>query len=198
MTSGGSPKGHMSDNKTVYVNTREDWRLWLQENHDSEDCVWLVYYKKHTRKRSIPYADAVEEAICFGWIDGQIRRIDDERYIQRFTPRRRGSIWSELNIERARKMIRQGRMTQSGLEAFREGMEMKKRVPSSRSYSVPAYLETALGEDKTAWDNFQALSPSAKLAYVHWIDSAKKDETRQKRIEKTLSQLTMKRRLGEE
>jgi uncharacterized protein YdeI (YjbR/CyaY-like superfamily) len=101
--------------KKAYCKDRSEWRSWLQKNHISEKEIWLVYYKKHTRKQSISYNDAVEEAICFGWIDGQTKKIDDERYMQRYTPRRSNSHWSTINIERANKMIKQGHMTKEGL-----------------------------------------------------------------------------------
>ncbi|MGB2982026.1 MAG: hypothetical protein WBC77_12350, partial [Candidatus Zixiibacteriota bacterium] len=101
--------------KTLYVTNRDDWRAWLRKNHSSQKEVWLIYYKKHTGKPRIPYDDAVEEALCYGWIDSTIKRIDEEKYAQKFTPRSEKSNWSELNKRRAKKMIREGRMTQAGL-----------------------------------------------------------------------------------
>jgi len=95
----------MEEAKTIYAEDRKQWRSWLQKNHKSKESVWLVYYKKHTGKSSVHYADAVEEAICFGWIDGQIKKIDEDKYMQRYSPRTSKSLWSEINVERARKMI---------------------------------------------------------------------------------------------
>ena len=109
--------------KKIYCKNRKEWRSWLQKNQLSEKGVWLVYYKKHTKKLTICYNDAVEEAICFGWIDGQIKKIDDERYMQRYTPRRSKSRWSAINIERAKKMILQELMTQEGLRIFQNGIK---------------------------------------------------------------------------
>ena len=104
----------MIDRTHIYMRSRAAWRNWLQKNHKARTEVWLVYYKKHTGKPTVTYDDAVEEALCFGWIDSTVRTIDDERYMQKFTPRRPGSVWSETNIKRARRMIDQGLMTESG------------------------------------------------------------------------------------
>ncbi len=182
---------------STYAKNRKEWRSWLQKNHNSEKGIWLIYYKKHTGQASISYADAVEEAICFGWIDGQIKKIDDDKYMQRFTPRKSKSLWSVINIERAKKMIELGLMTESGLRALEAGTKTKERIPSSRNFTVPPYLKTALSKNKKAWNHFQGFSPSAQLAYVYWVMTAKTEETRQKRIEKTIERLSMKKKFGE-
>ncbi len=182
---------------TLYVADRKSWRAWLAKRHKSETEIWLVYYKKHTGKPSIPYNDAVEEAICFGWIDGQVKKIDDERYAQRFSPRKVKSSWSEINIQRAKKMIEQGNMTEWGREIYEEGMKTNRIVPSSRNFSIPADLKTALIKNKKAWGNFQNLSPSAKLAHVYWVTTAKREETRQKRIDKTVELMAQNKKLGD-
>jgi uncharacterized protein YdeI (YjbR/CyaY-like superfamily) len=105
----------MDISKTLYVTNRDEWRAWLEENHATEPEIWLVYYKKHTSQPTIPYEDAVEEALCFGWIDSTAKRIDDEKYAQRFTPRKDHKNWSEPNKQRVRKLIQAGRMTPAGL-----------------------------------------------------------------------------------
>lgn len=183
--------------KTVYCKNRGEWREWLQRNCSSKAEIWLIYYKKHTGKPSIPYGDAVEEAICFGWIDGRVKTIDDEKYMQRYSPRTSKSAWSVINVERAEKMIEQGKMTECGLKIFQEGIKSKKRIPSSKKFSVPSYLARALSENKKAWSNFQNFAPSAKLAYVYWVTTAKKAETRQKRIEETVKAIAQNRKFGE-
>ena len=99
----------------LYVTTRDEWRAWLAEHHDTEREVWLVSYKKHTGRPQIPYDDAVEEALCFGWIDSLVKTIDDERFAQKFSPRKGKSNWSESNKRRVRKLVREGRMTEAGL-----------------------------------------------------------------------------------
>lgn len=104
--------------KTFTPKSRKEWREWLTKNHDKTTEIWLVYYKKHTGKPTIKYEEAVEEALCFGWIDGIEKRIDEERYAQRFTPRRKNSNWSESNIARYKKLVKQGLMTKAGKKAF--------------------------------------------------------------------------------
>ncbi|UCD72862.1 MAG: YdeI/OmpD-associated family protein [Candidatus Bathyarchaeota archaeon] len=185
------------EKKPLRFRGRKEWRSWLQKNHLSEKAVWLVIYKKQSKKQSIAYNDAVEEAVCFGWIDGQIKRIDDERFIQRYTPRRPQSRWSESNIERAERMIKQGYMTKEGLEIYKKGIENKQTVPSSKKFTVPPDLKSALTKNKTALTNFQNLAPSAQLAYAYWVDTAKREETRQRRIKKSVDLLAQNKKLGE-
>ncbi len=112
----------MKITKTLYVTTRDEWRSWLEENHKSEKEIWLIYYKKHTGKPRIPYDDAVEEALCFGWIDSIIKRIDEEKYTQKFSPRKQNSAWSDLNKKRVKKLIEEGKMTKAGYETVKEGI----------------------------------------------------------------------------
>jgi uncharacterized protein YdeI (YjbR/CyaY-like superfamily) len=108
----------MEIGETLYVTTRQDLRRWLEENHKSKKEIWLVQYKKAAKKPSINYAEAVEEALCFGWIDGLEKSMDTERYALRFSPRRPKSNWTETNRERARRLIAEGKMTDSGLAAL--------------------------------------------------------------------------------
>ncbi|MBI4652096.1 YdeI/OmpD-associated family protein [Candidatus Desantisbacteria bacterium] len=184
-------------NETIYCKNRKEWREWLQINSLSKKGIWLIYYKKHTKKHSVYYDEAVEEAICFGWIDGRIKKIDDERYMQYYSPRKSKSRWSVINVGRAKMMIAQGRMTENGLKIFQNGMESKDRIPSSKSFSIPSYLKTALNKNKKAWSNFQRFAPSAKLAYVYWVTNAKTSDTRQKRIEKTIKLIEQNKKFGE-
>ena len=112
--------------KTLYITNRGDWRKWLEKNHNKEKEIWLVYYKSHTGKPTIAYDDSVEEALCFGWIDSIVKRIDDERYAQKFAPRTNTSKWSESNKQRVRKLVKQGRMTQIGMTKIKESILNKK------------------------------------------------------------------------
>src|SRR5438105_1352275 len=105
----------MDVRKTLYVTSREEWRAWLTKHYQTEAEVWLIYYKKHTGQPRISYHQAVEEALCFGWIDSIVKRIDDDKFAQKFTPRRDGTTWSALNRRRLRQLIREGRMTEAGL-----------------------------------------------------------------------------------
>jgi uncharacterized protein YdeI (YjbR/CyaY-like superfamily) len=190
----------MELSKTLYVTTRDAWRAWLEKNHAAETEVWLIYYKKHTGRPRIPYDDAVEEALCFGWIDSIVRRIDEDSYAQKFTPRRKGSQWSELNRKRIRGLIKAGRMTQAGLakvsaEILTE-QEGSVSGPKKKELVVPAYIEHALKKHGAAWENFNNLAPSYRRNYVKWIDGAKKNETREKRLKESIELLAKNKRLG--
>jgi uncharacterized protein YdeI (YjbR/CyaY-like superfamily) len=188
----------MEIRKTLYVASREEWRAWLEDHHRSETEVWLIYYKKQSGRPRIPYDHAVEEAICFGWIDSIVKRMDDERFAQKFTPRRDASRWSALNKRRLRKLIRDGRMTEAGLAtvdatALDEEPDAK---PSARAMDLPRALKQALMANPKAWKNFQNLAPSYRRHYVGWIMQAKKEETRVRRLREAIGLLEQNRKLG--
>src|SRR5437763_3294379 len=138
----------MKISKALYVTSRDDWRAWLEKNHETEKEVWLVYYKKHTNRPRIPYDDAVEEALCFGWIDSIVQKIDDERYAQKFTPRKSSRKWSESNKRRIRKLLKEGKITQAGLAKIGAGVleadEKAKSDRKSKELVIPTDLKTAL------------------------------------------------------
>jgi uncharacterized protein YdeI (YjbR/CyaY-like superfamily) len=187
----------MEMSKTLHVTDRRSWRAWLEKHHGSEREVWLIYYKKQTGKPRIPYEDAVEEALCFGWIDSIVQRIDDERYAQKFTPRKMKSEWSELNKKRIRKLIREGKMTRAGLVKI-TGSAMKKpaRKKPTAPRSVPNYMRRALMKDKAAWKYFNTLAPSHQKAYILWISQAKKELTRERRLKEAVKMLRQNQKLG--
>lgn len=171
----------------LYVKNRDEWRKWLEKNYDTTGEVWLVYYKKHSGKPRIPYSDAVEEALCFGWIDGKIKRINDEYYIQRFTPRRAGSRWSKYNIQRVQKMIKLGQMKKSGLDAYSKVLDNPELAYENKNDGIPNIPEdlmNALAGNKSAIDNFMNFPVSSRRLYTEWLASAKRAETRLRRIEK--------------
>jgi uncharacterized protein YdeI (YjbR/CyaY-like superfamily) len=190
--------------KEIYMRTfeaknRGEWRNWLENNKSSEEEIWLVYYKKHIGKPSISYLESVEEAICFGWIDGLKRRLDDERYAHRFTRRRKDSKWSTANIDIAKRMIKSGLMTSEGQTSFQHRKEYDKEFLKSRSgisIEVPSDLEKILRENGNAWDNFSKLAQSHRKQYILWVNSAKKDETRQRRLMESLKLLKQNEKLG--
>jgi len=167
--------------KTLYVPTRAAWRKWLAKNHDRAAEIWLIYPKKNSGEPRVSYDDAVEEAICFGWIDGLVKPIDEKRYMQRFSPRRPDSNWSDINCERYARMLSEGRMTAAGA-AKAPGQTRRYVAGYQRSGVVPASIERELKKDKMAYGKFLQLPPSHRMKYVAWIDGAKKEETRARRI----------------
>jgi len=183
----------------LYISNRKEWRKWLKENHGNIKEVWLIYYKKHTGKLRIPYDDAVEEALCYGWIDSTVKRIDDEKYRQKFTPRNDKSNWSEHNKKRVAKMIKQGKMTKAGMDKInvaKENGKWNKKIEAVKEFKMPSELSQILSANKKARDFFNELSPSNKKQYIGWIASAKKVETREKRAKVALKLLKTKQKLG--
>ncbi len=171
----------------LYLKNREEWHKWLEDNHSVADEIWLIYYKKASGKPRIPYNDAVEEALCFGWIDGKIKRINDDYYIQRFTPRRSGSRWSKLNMERVKKLKKEGRMKPAGLEAFEKTDEKPHLIYDNNSQGdliIPDDLMNSLRNNSLAYNNFMNFPPSCRKLYIFYLNSAKKAETRPGRIAK--------------
>lgn len=181
----------------VEATSRDQWRSWLEKHHATETDVWLVYYKKHTGKPSISYIESVKEAICFGWIDGLKKRLDDERYMHRFTPRRPGSKWSPTNIRLAKELIETGLMTDAGLEAFRQGKTYdQKFLQEKKQASLAPEYEQALKANVEAWTNFNTLAPSYRKNYIGWLQGAKKPETREKRLKELIKVLEENKKLG--
>jgi len=181
------------------MRSRRQWRAWLEENHAAAKELWVIFYKKHTGKASVTYAEAVEEALCFGWIDGIIKRIDDEKHMRRFSPRRDNSRWSELNKKRARKLIEEGRMTETGLakvEAAKENGQWDAAVLPRPEPQVPPELQKALARSAQARRNFESLAPSYRRQFIYWIAAAKRDETRRKRTAEAIDLLAQNKKLG--
>jgi uncharacterized protein YdeI (YjbR/CyaY-like superfamily) len=166
-------------------NDRTEWRKWLEKNHNSEKEIWVIIQKKKSKRKGLRYEESVEEAICYGWIDSKMQSIDVFRFRQRFSPRKKKSIWSKKNKETAEKMIKIGKMTQAGFETINDAKRNGKwdnAYSSKKVPPIPDDLDKALKENKLAWKNFNNFSNSTKFQYIYWIDSAKKDKTREKRI----------------
>ena len=186
-------------NPGISASDRNKWRVWLEENHASKKEVWLVYFKKHTGKASVSYMESVKEALCFGWIDGIKKSVDEERYTHRFTPRRPGSKWSALNIKLAREMIATGQMAEAGLEAFNNRVEYAGEMTKpgkAKDIILAPELEKALKTSQKAWDNFNQLAPGYRKQYVGWLQSAKKPETRERRLKELVGVLEKNKKLG--
>ena len=170
-----------------HFRSRVEFRKWLEKNHAKQKELWILFYKVPTKKKSIRYAEAVEESLCFGWIDGIVKRIDDEKHAQRYTPRNPKSIWSKVNKERAEEMIEQGKMTESGLskikEAKKSGWWQKAYTTSRGDYAMSEEMKNVLMSDKAAWTNFQNFSKGSQNTYIFWVNYAKREETKKKRIQ---------------
>jgi uncharacterized protein YdeI (YjbR/CyaY-like superfamily) len=190
--------------KLVFFRSPVDFRKWLEKHHATAQELWVGYYKKSSGKPSITWPESVDEALCFGWIDGIRKSIDDISYTIRFTPRKPDSVWSAVNIKRAQALIQQGRMEAAGLEAFQARRENKSGIYSyeQRREQLEEPYNRLLKKNKAAWDFFQAQPPSYRKAVGWWVISAKKEETRLKRLEKliedsalgrTISQMTRKK-----
>ena len=183
--------------KTLLVRTLEQWRDWLAEHHASESEVWLIFHKQQTGVASIDYKDALDEALCFGWVDSLVKRLDDRRYARKFTPRRADSRWSVVNRKRYAQLKAEGRLKPPGIE----------RAPTDRSDGVrperlampaklPAYMQAAMKKRPTALRHFEALPPSQRRRYFAWIESAKRQGTKLRRLEEAIRLLASGKELG--
>lgn len=184
--------------KTFLARTVDEWRDWLAKHHDTEAEVWLIFHKRHTGVASIDYQDALDEALCFGWVDSLIKRLDDRRYARKFTPRRADSRWSAVNRKRYAELKASGRLKPGGLN----------RPPTNRTYDgprpprlelparLPSYIQTGLRKRPVALRFFEALAPSHRRRYVAWIESAKRQETKDRRLKEAIRLLAAGKVLG--
>jgi uncharacterized protein YdeI (YjbR/CyaY-like superfamily) len=171
----------------LHLTTAEEWRRWLEANHVRRQGVWLVQYKPRTGKPAIPYEDAICEALCFGWIDSTYRRLDDERGMLWWSPRRKGSVWARSNRERVARLEAEGRMTDAGravIEAAKADGSWTILEPVE-SLTVPDDLAVAFAARDGAAERWEAFTPSAKRPYLLWIVTAKRPETRARRVQET-------------
>lgn len=193
------PKRRNDDAEQLLFAGRAEWRRWLQKNHNKVAGIWMVYLKGAGAKDCIRYEDAIEEALCWGWIDSIVKKVDEERYVRKFTPRQAGSIWSALNKKRIEKMMTEGRMTKAGLTkietAKRNGEWAKAHAPANGLEGLPEFGR-ALAASKKAMEFFEGLAPSYKRQFLGWIGQAKRDETRTKRIAEAVRLLEQGKRLG--
>ncbi len=188
-----------NDIKPRRFRTTDQWRAWLADNHGVVKGIWLLFHKKHTGKPALAYEEAVEEALCFGWIDGILKRIDDEKHMIRFCPRRKNSVWSQHNKKRVRKLIEAGRMTEAGLAKVKEAKangQWEEAALREDATRVPPELTAALARNEKARQHFATLAPSYRKQFVYWVTSAKRDQTRQKRIAETVRRLATGKRPG--
>ena len=184
----------MADTPLLDVHTRRAWRAWLARHHAASAGVWLVFHKDHTGVRSIGYDDSVREALCFGWVDSLIKRLDDDRYARKFTPRKPASKWSDSNRARWAELKAAGLLAPAGLAA----------APTDNRYGplpaipdgVPDDVAKAFKSNTTAWRFFNDLPPGARRRFIGWIHMAKRPETRKQRIRESIALLAKGQRLG--
>jgi uncharacterized protein YdeI (YjbR/CyaY-like superfamily) len=175
------------------IRDRRQWRAWLEKHHASSPGVWLVFNKDHTGLKSMPYEESVREALCFGWIDSLIKRLDDDRYARKFTPRKPTSKWSDINRKRWIELKGAGLLTPAGLAA----------APTDNTYApkptipdLPPYIAKALKGNPKAWRFFQELAPTYRRHFVVWIHIAKRPETKAARIRESIALLAAGKKLG--
>lgn len=178
----------------LYVTEREQWRAWLAENHDKLQDIWLVFYRKASGKPRLPYNDAVEEALCFGWIDSIVKSIDDESFAQRFSRRRPKSNLSEMNKERIRRLIVSKKMTDAGLEAVKHAYDPDEVV---EPIDVAPDILDALKREGTAWDNFRNFPEPYKRIRIGFIEGARsRPEIFQKRLNYFVKMTSKNKKFG--
>ncbi|MCT2561096.1 YdeI/OmpD-associated family protein [Chryseobacterium herbae] len=180
----------------IFFATTEEFRKWLDENHTKEKEVLVGFYKKGTGKASMHWSESVDQALCFGWIDGVRRSVDAESYYNRFTPRKSSSNWSLINIKKVEELTKAGLMRPAGQKAFEARKEDKTGIYSHETENIldPAY-EKEFKAHKNAWEFFEKQAPSYKKLTIHWLMSAKQEKTRLSRLEKVISESEQLRRL---
>ena len=182
-----------SELMTLLCRTREEWRAWLSKHHSSSPGIWFIFCKRHTGQKSVPYEDMVREALCFGWVDSLIRRIDDDRYAIKVTPRQPTSNWSNLNRKRWEELKSAGLLTEAGIAAkpTNDTYAARPAIPT-----LPRYIAKAFRGVPEAWEFFQELAPSQRRNFVAWIHMARQPETREKRIRESIRMLSARKKLG--
>jgi len=186
-----------------YFPNKKAFRSWLSENHDKSPGIWLVFYKKQVKIECVDYKDALEEALCFGWIDSIIKKIDEEKYVRKFTPRTSTSKWSEVNKKIVTTLIKKGRMTEFGLKKIDvylktgkvEWSSNEEEKKDSKSFTIPEFMITAFSKNEAALTNFNSLAQTYKRHYVLWITSAKQEETIQRRLNEAIDLLKQNKKL---
>jgi len=183
--------------KPTFFKTPAAFRAWLQKHHRTADELWVGYWKKSTGRPTITWQESVDEALCFGWIDGIRKSVDAHSYMNRFTPRKTGSFWSATNTKRAQELIRLGRMRAAGRTAF-EARDAKRTVAHHAVRDNPRLdkaREAAFKTYRTAWEFFQAQPPGYRRLAIWWIVSAKREETRTRRFDQLIAISAAGRRL---
>jgi uncharacterized protein YdeI (YjbR/CyaY-like superfamily) len=175
--------------KALLFEDKTKWRKWLEQNHDKAREALLLHYKKGSKKHSVSHLEAIEEALSFGWIDSILKRVDDESFMLKYTPRKPNSVWSKVNKDKAEQLIAQGKMTVAGMKAIKEATKngnWDNAYTSLIKETLPSDLKQALMKNKKAWYNFQKFATTYRNMYTGWLNSARTEATRQKRIAEIL------------
>jgi uncharacterized protein YdeI (YjbR/CyaY-like superfamily) len=189
---------------TLHFNCRDDFRKWLELNHDKSHGFWMIFYKSQKKRENITYEEALEEAICFGWIDSIVKKIDDEIYIRKFTPRIDFKNWSDANIKRVVKLIENGRMNEAGLNKIDVNLNILNKDKDDQpninllknKIEIPDFILEEFTRNEPALINFMQFSPSYKRNYIQWIMNASREETRYIRIKESIKLLKENKKLG--
>ncbi|MFH1032369.1 MAG: YdeI/OmpD-associated family protein [Chloroflexota bacterium] len=189
----------MNVEKALYFKDSQEWRKWLEENSGRSQEVWLVHYKKNSGKTSVSLSDAVDEALCFGWIVGKLKSIDEEKYILRYSPRKPNSVWSNINKVKAENLIASGRMTPAGLARIEEAKQNSLwdgAYTNKKRDEIPADLLSTLAKHPVAMKNFENFANTYRNMYIGWVTGAKTAETRQKRIIEVVRRTSLNKKPG--
>lgn len=182
----------MNLGKTFYAKNRKEWRKWLEKNHAKAKEIWLVYYKKSSGKPRVEYGDAVDEALCFGWIDSTVKTVDKDRFAQRFSPRNPKSDWSELNKEKARRLFKAGLMHPAGL-AMTKGHHTAE---SAGKIIIPKWLEKTMKKDTRVWNNFKKFPEHYRRIRIAWITASAWNTGRKTRLAYFLKMTAQNKKYG--
>lgn len=194
----------MEELEHIYFKNNQDFRNWLKGNFDKSPGIWMIFYKKHVKAEGVTYSEALDEALCFGWIDSIVKKIDDEKYVRKFSPRKDISNWSDVNKAKVISLIKQGKMTDEGLKKIDVYIETGKvgwnlselKEKDNQPIEIPDFFRAELSENEPALENFLNLAKSYQKQYIGWITDAKREETTLKRMNEAVSLLKQNKRLG--
>lgn len=194
----------MKELENMYFRNKEEFRNWLKNNHDTSPGIWMIFYKKHINIDCIKYNEVLEEVLCFGWIDSLIKKIDDDKYARKITPRTDTQKWSELNKKKVIELIKEGKMTQAGLNKIDNYLKTgkvdwvinKSESRELKEIDIPDFIIEELAKNEPALINFNKLAPTYKRLYILWITNARKEETIQNRLKESIGLLKENKKLG--